>query len=403
LQRDGGARKSTLLYADALPDRTNYRERARYARGVYDLGQNLYAFLAPNGSWNETNTGLIVGRGESLLVDTQVDLPHTRSMLELMRPLTATCPIRYLVNTHADGDHCWGNELVADAEIISSQACYEEMQELSPKAFMSLGKLGSLLKLVGRLTGVARYRSIGSWWQAMLAPYDARPVKLTLPSRRFTGECRIDVGGREVHLLEVGPMHTRGDVLVYVPDARTLFAGDAAFIDVTPVLWAGPVEQWISTLDKILQMDVDVIIPGHGLVTDKTGIRQLRDYWTFLDTEVRQRFNLGMGAKKAAYDIAHSTEFTCSQFAQWDSPERLLVSVYTLYRWFERRTDHPKLLERLRIFAEEAEFASTFPGATPVRLHPARYHTNSEPNAQVFERSVDQSAGDPSPGKHKAG
>src|SRR5215470_2511458 len=132
--------KASLLYADVMPYDTNYHESAHYARGIYDLGQQLYAFLSPNGSWYETNTGLIVGDGESLLVDTLVDLPHTDTMLDLMQPLTNPCPIHYVVNTHADSDHCWGNELVAKAEIISSQACYEEMQELSPATLMALPK-----------------------------------------------------------------------------------------------------------------------------------------------------------------------------------------------------------------------------------------------------------------------
>jgi cyclase len=370
--------RATLLYADETPFRTNYHEPARYARGIYDLGQNLYAFLSPNGSWQETNTGLIVGDGESLLVDTLLDLPHTQTMLELMRPLTRPCPIHYIVNTHADGDHCWGNELVPQAEIIGSQACYDEMRELSPRAFMSLASLGSLLKLVGHLPGLAKYHTIGAWWQAMLAPYNARPVKVTLPSHRFSGELTTLVGNREVHLLEVGPMHTRGDILVYVPDAKTLYAGDALFVGVTPVLWAGPIERWIAALDRILQMDVDCIVPGHGAITDKKGVRELRDYWTFLDDEVRQRYNAGMSAQKAAYDIAGSPAFTHGPFAQWDSPERMLVNIYTLYRWLRGRTDHPKLFERVRALAQAAEFAGTFPTATPAPLHRVpRHHTSA--------------------------
>jgi len=359
----------TLLYADTAPYDTNYHESAGYARGVYDLGQHLYAFLSPNGSWYETNTGLIVGDGEALLVDTLVDLSHTRTMLELMRSLTNVCPIRYLVNTHADCDHCWGNELVAQAEIISSQACYDEMQEFSPASLMAWAKLGSLLRLVGHLPGLAKYRTIGASWQTMLAPYDTHAVKLTLPTRCFTGELTLQVGGREVHLLEVGPMHTRGDVLVYVPDAKTLYAGDALFVGVTPTLWAGPLEHWVAALDKILDMDVDCIVPGHGAVTNKEGVRQLKDYWTFLGREVRQRYEAGMSAQKAAYDIAGSAVFARSPFAQWDSPERLLVSTYTLYRGYQGRTRHLSLFERLRMMAQQALLAATFPAASPKCLH----------------------------------
>jgi cyclase len=179
----------------------------------------------------------------------------------------------------------------------------------------------------------------------------------------------VTVGGREVQLLEVGPTHTRGDILVYVPDAGTLYAGDILFVEVTPVLWAGPLERWIAALEKILQMEVNCIVPGHGPIIDKAGVQLLRDYWIFLDRQVRERHKAGMSAQEAAYEIARSPAFTNSIFALWDSPERMLVNVYTLYRWLEGRTTPPKLLERLRIFAQEAEFAGNFPTASPACLH----------------------------------
>jgi hypothetical protein len=121
-------------------------------------------------------------------------------------------------------------------------------------------------------------------------------------------------------------------------------------------------------------MDVDCIVPGHGAITNKEGVRQLRDYWRFLDGEVRERYSAGMPAQKAAYDIARCPAFAQSPFARWDSPERMLVNVHTLYRWLQGRTDQPKLVERLRIFAQEAEFACAFPTATPASLHQVSHH-----------------------------
>ena len=94
-------------------ERTRYGEIPKYAEGLYDLGHELYAWLVPNGSWGESNAGLIVGAGQSLLVDTLWDVKYTRSMLDAMQPLLESDPLTYVVNTHADGDHFWGNQLVA--------------------------------------------------------------------------------------------------------------------------------------------------------------------------------------------------------------------------------------------------------------------------------------------------
>src|SRR6266481_6117883 len=99
-----------------------------YRKGLQDIGNGCYAYLQPDGSWGWSNAGLIVDSGQSMLVDTLFDLPLTREMLDAMRraePKAAT-RIGTLVNTHSNGDHCFGNELVAGAEIIASKACDDE-------------------------------------------------------------------------------------------------------------------------------------------------------------------------------------------------------------------------------------------------------------------------------------
>ena len=104
-----------------------------YRKGLHDLGDGVYAYLQPDGSWGWSNAGLIVDGEQSLLVDNLFDLKLTQAMLDEMRAAApAAASFDYLVNTHANGDHCWGNELVAGAEIIASRAGAEEMAEVPP-------------------------------------------------------------------------------------------------------------------------------------------------------------------------------------------------------------------------------------------------------------------------------
>src|SRR5436305_12052286 len=100
---------------------------ARYPAGLRDLGAGLYAWLQPNGELGESNAGLVVGDGESLLIDTLWDTRLTRRMLDAMRPHTADAPIRRPVNTPGDPDHCWGNQLLSDAEIGATRAGAQDM------------------------------------------------------------------------------------------------------------------------------------------------------------------------------------------------------------------------------------------------------------------------------------
>jgi glyoxylase-like metal-dependent hydrolase (beta-lactamase superfamily II) len=341
--------------------RTRFDETPKFSEGLYDLGTNINAWMVPNGSWGESNAGLIIGNGESLLVDTLWDLKYTRIMLDIMNSLTDETPIKYVVNTHSDGDHFFGNELVSHAEIIATKACYEEQIATKPGSMVLFGKVGKLfstLKLFGGDTA-------GHWFRNMVAPYDFKKINHTPANRTFHDKLKLNVGGREIQLIQVEPSHTRGDVLVYVPDGRTLFTGDILFIESTPVMWTGPLDNWLAALDDILAMDVDIIVPGHGPVTDKEGVRMVKKYWDYLKAQVPGRFKAGMSARDAAYDIVLDDDFSGQTFANWNSPERIMTNVYTMYRHLQGCTDSPKALELINILRKQALLASKLPDAQP--------------------------------------
>jgi glyoxylase-like metal-dependent hydrolase (beta-lactamase superfamily II) len=113
-----------------------------------------------------------------------------------------------------------------------------------------------------------------------------------------------------------------------VPGDRAVFTGDILFIEGHPVIWAGPIANWIRACDRILAMDVETIVPGHGPLTDKTGVRRLRDYLDYIAREARRRYDAGMPAFEAAQDIA------LDDYSSWGDAERIVVNVSTLYREF---------------------------------------------------------------------
>src|SRR5919205_3655369 len=99
-----------------------------YTKGLHELGDGLFAYLQPDGGWGWSNAGLITGDGTSLLVDTLFDLRLTRRMLDSMRAVTDRNPIEQALNTHANGDHCFGNQLLPDgADIYATAAAAAEM------------------------------------------------------------------------------------------------------------------------------------------------------------------------------------------------------------------------------------------------------------------------------------
>lgn len=153
--------------------------------------------------------------------------------------------------------------------------------------------------------------------------------------------------------------------MVFVPDAKLLFAADILFIGSTPVMWAGPIENWFKALDRIDSLEAETIVPGHGPITNKDGVAQVRAYWTFVDEQTRQRFRTGMSATEAAFDIVQSEAFKQQPFANWNSPEPMMTNVHTMYRHLNGRTDHPTVLDLLKILRQQAILAHALPDAQP--------------------------------------
>ena len=165
--------------------------------------------------------------------------------------------------------------------------------------------------------------------------FDFDGIELRLPSETFTGTLEIDVGGRAVSFVELGPAHTGGDAIAYVPDAGVVFTGDLLFIEGTPVMWAGPVQNWLDACDRILGFGARVLVPGHGPVTDDSGVRDVQRYLGYVRDQARARFDAGMSAEEAADDI------DISDFADWGDSERIVVNVETLYREFDPAREAP--------------------------------------------------------------
>jgi len=311
-------------------------ERFRYEKGLHALGDGLYAWLAPDGSWGWSNAELVVDGGASLLVDTLFDLPLTREMLAAMRraePRSAAS-IDVLVNTHANGDHCYGNELVAGAEIVASRATAAEMRETPPEV------LAALVKGVG-----GQQTRLGRFVRDAFGPFQFEGIRLAPPTRTFEKQLELEVGGKRVELLEVGPAHTKGDVIVHVPADRTVFSGDILFVEGTPIAWEGPLSSWIAACERILALEAQVIVPGHGPITDRRGVLAVKAYLEFVAREARLRFDAGLDAWSAAQDIA------LGEFADWRDAERLAVNVDTVYRELGDRSPR-NVVELLRRMAE---------------------------------------------------
>jgi cyclase len=258
-------------------------------------------------------------------------------MLEAMRRVTPAAErIDTVVNTHANGDHCYGNALVAGSDIIASARCAQEMKELPASA------------MAGVLRAAPTLGPAGEFLARIFAPFSFDGVETALPTATFEGRLDMAVAERPVTLLEVGPAHTAGDVVVHLPDDGVVFTGDILFHGGHPIVWAGPVANWIAACDRVLELDASVIVPGHGPLAAPSAVEDLKSYFEFLTTEARLRHDNGMSALEAALDI------DLGPYAGWGEAERVVANVRALYRDFgdESAADVVTVMGEMAVLAE---------------------------------------------------
>lgn len=276
------------------------------------LAPHVWACFQEDRGLGCSNSGL-VARGGGLVVDTFWDLPHTRRLIAEYARVHAG-PVRQVVNTHHNGDHCWGNQLFPDAEIIGHRECAAAFGRERPEVLQAL-----------RAATESDDPALAAFARR-LAPWDFRGIELRPPTRLVDDRLTLDVGGTEVRLIYVGPAHTAGDLIVHLPAEGVVFTGDVLFRLCTPIGWEGTFARWIAALDEIVALAPAVIVPGHGPVCGTEGPREMQAYLRYVRAEAERFFAQGLTELEAARRI------DLGPYAGWTEPERVIVNVARAYR-----------------------------------------------------------------------
>ncbi len=277
-----------------------------------EVAASVYACLQEDRGLGCSNSGLI-NHGPGLVVDTFWDLPHTREMIGLYADVWAQ-PAAHVVNTHHNGDHCWGNQLFPESEIIGHRLCAESFEDFPPDVTEAL-----------RLATDSEDPAIRDFAEK-LAPWDFSGIELTPPTRLVEDRLDLELDGLPLEILYVGPAHTMGDVIVHLPEQRVVFAGDILFYRCTPISWEGTFERWIAALDRIIAFEPEVVVPGHGPICGTEGPESLKSYLFYVRDEAKCSFEAGIPVLEAA------KKMDLGPFADWTEPERLVFNIERVYR-----------------------------------------------------------------------
>ncbi|HUZ43274.1 MAG TPA: MBL fold metallo-hydrolase [Acidimicrobiales bacterium] len=261
-----------------------------------EVASGAFAYVQPDGSWWINNAGFLVGSDRVTAVDTASTERRTQAFRRAVAAVSPH-PVTTLVNTHHHGDHTNGNCLFPEASIIGHVRCREVMVDQ---------RIGGLDAIFGAV----------EWGDLKVAP----------PDVTFSQQLDLWVGERRVELRYIGtPAHTTGDVVVWLPEEKVLFAGDLLFNGGTPFALMGSIQGSLAALEAIRRLAPAVIVPGHGGVCGPEAIDTVEGYLSWLTGVARDAHRAGVSPLEAA----RATDL--GAFGQWLDPERIVGNLHRAY------------------------------------------------------------------------
>ncbi|MDQ7786165.1 MAG: MBL fold metallo-hydrolase [Thermodesulfovibrionales bacterium] len=243
-------------------------DRAFAGEKLTRIAENVYAYVdIKNGSKNNSfgaNAGIIIGKDGIVVVDTMISAKEAKRFIRDIRIISRK-PIRYVINTHYHLDHVFGNSEFAKlgAVIIAQENSRKAMENSARETLENIGKYG-------------------------LTPQDMKGTTLAYPLLTYGDRMTINISGQQIELIHARQSHTDGDTLVYLPDKKVLFAGDILFTNYHPFLGEGNIEEWAKELDAIKSMDIEKIIPGHGPLSGKNELEDMKEYILLFDQKAKE-------------------------------------------------------------------------------------------------------------------
>jgi len=249
------------------------------------------------------NAGIIVGDKAALVVDTGLGARNGTIVLNAARKVAGNKPL-YLVSTHIHPEHDMGaHAFPADVKMIRARS---QVQEIAAPDALTIFEI---------------FRKMSPLHKDLLEGAVFRKADIT-----FDKDYTLDLGGTSVRLIAVGPTHTPGDTVIWVPGDRVLFSGDVAMQGMPAFISPlSSVRQWLAALDQLDGLKPAIIVPSHGPVGDTKFIATYRAYLT----EIRDRT---AAEKKLGWRLEQVIERVSSAIGTRYPGNRLAGAISAAYR-----------------------------------------------------------------------
>jgi len=230
------------------------------------------------------NVAFIVTGEGVILIDTPMLPKEARQWRAEIGKMTDQ-EIIYIINTDHHRAHVIGNQFFPTATVIAHERAWKEMKSYGD-SFRT------------RLINMYRDRipaAVEEWKQSL---------EIIKPEITFSGRTLLFKGDKEIHLIPVGG-HTPATTVVYFPNEKLLFTGDAVVTNRPPFLSQGNTKEWLQALTYLRKLRYDILIPGHGELTGKEATENMSNYLRLVRRRVRSAYRSGLPKADTARSLSH--------------------------------------------------------------------------------------------------
>jgi glyoxylase-like metal-dependent hydrolase (beta-lactamase superfamily II) len=285
---------------------------------VFEVAENVFAAITPNKGFGWANAGFIA-RGKGLVYDTFYDLPHCHEMLDVYKQVTGESRPGFVVNSHYNADHIFGNRLFRDSTIIMHKKALEERLHEPISMFRDFMKHGA------DPDASAFDRFMRDESHGILATLDFRGVEWVEPDILVESSVEIRLEGLVAQALCVAPAHSESDLLLWLPEERVVFCGDVVFSGGGIVAYSEKgMRLWSAALDKIIELNPKVVVPGHGALCGADHVKEIKRYFT----DVLDGFEKYYDPDITPLELAKKIDV--GDYVNWLQPERLYTIINAL-------------------------------------------------------------------------
>lgn len=320
---------------------------------------NVYVFK-PKIDWTHSNCTVIVGADGLFIIDTFMQTNYADEAVKRLKEISAL-PVKYVFNTHGHADHVIGNSVFKAAFPTCSVIMNDSTFTKYPRNYKYAGdrKLSqeSIPELEKELAegktadGYVLTESLKTFWQWQIDEAKAyvkffKPIKPVNADIVFSDTLTFHFGSHKIMLIPVaGEGHDVGDAMAWLPKDKILIAGDVV-VGPTPYAIRGRVKEMIQSLQQILDLNPNVVIPGHGEVQQGSGYVKLeQELFSVVQQKSLEAIKQGIPYKEAVTKIVIPADLE-QQFTGNDDVKRWALksffTTWTIYGTYKQAGALPK-------------------------------------------------------------